>query len=246
MGLWTTGGQLFIGNLLLNNESDPSVNAIADAFQIAGPSTTVPPLYMSLHSLPPTSAGLGEPTAAEYEGYARASYSRTQSLSAPRWSTAVVSTPDGNLYQWSNAFSIQWPTAGGASTGVTCKYWGMWTASTGGTFIAYGPIVPTSTNFKLGFVETGALDVVVLESGHGLVATDEVYVFQPYSGNLGSAFTTGSGLERTLSADASESVTLNSALTSSGPVLLVKKSSITVAAGNIPTAAAGSIKLFIT
>lgn len=250
MSMFTTSGQLFIGNLLFNNQADSSVNPIASAFQIAGPSATVPPLYVSLHSIPPTNAGLGEPTSTaggEYVGYARASYDRTQNLVTPRWTATAVSTPEGTstLYEWSNAFQIQWPTAGSGSTGVTCKYWGLWTAATVGTFIAYGPIVPVSTNFKLGYVENGALSTIVLESGHGIVNTDEIYVFHVYRGYLGSAFSTPSGLERTVNADATRSIGVSVALADDGPVMVVKKSSITVAAGSVPTAASGSLKLYI-
>lgn len=249
MTMMSSSWRRSIGELYLNNRIDSSSNPICDAFSVTVPTSTIPSLYVSLHTTDPGLTGSGEVTTTAYVGYARASYSRDH-LNPPAggawWTYSNATAESETVGYFFNASAIQWPTCSGGTSPV-CKYWGLWTAQSGGNFICGGPMIATGASFRVGYVTAGTFDRIYAES-HGLTAgppADVIYVYSPYK-SLGGATSSGiGGIERTVSATATDYFDITVSLGSLGAVVFVEKASITVDSGKIPNVPAGSLALYL-
>lgn len=109
--------------LLQHIFQNAAVANIGDASGLQ-PSGTAGSLYIALHSADPTSDGSG--AAVSYGSYARVAVAR----SGAGWTVASN--------QVTNAAVITFPTATSGST--TATHVAVWTALTGGTMVAFGPL----------------------------------------------------------------------------------------------------------
>jgi hypothetical protein len=239
-GLGNVGADYF--DILLNNNVGSGVT-IAQALQITTPQppSSVPPLYISLHTGDPGNSGSNETSVA---GYQRASYQRTLFSSGGSNFFPWTKTQGSSLAPttWTNYSSISFATVSGSDT---ITHWGIWTALTGGGFILGGPLRASGASVKLAYATAvGTIHSV----GHGLTAGNTIRVWNAYDNfNGGTAPLTTPGVTRVVDTGPNTDdfdITVN--LDAVGPVGYVLSGSLSLVSGSVPSIAAGGIVISVT
>lgn len=236
-GLGNVGADYF--DILLNNRNDSGIT-IAGAFGITSSQTSVPPLYISLHTGDPGNTGSNETS---ITGYQRASYQRTQFSVGGSNFFPWTKTQPGSLgpTTWTNYSSISFATV---SDSATITHWGIWTALTGGGFVLGGPLRASGASVKLAYAST---TTKIQSAAHGLLATNVIRVWNAYDNfNQGTAPLTTPGVTRVVAAaPGTNDFDVTVALDAIGPVGYILSGSLSLVSGSVPSIAAGGIVISV-
>ena len=243
-----------IGQLLLNGDASSANNTVFNTLGVSQ-ATNSSNLYVSLHTGNPgeTAGGANEVSTSAYVNYLRTAVRREKSFATPGTSKWTQSTSSGILF--TNADAIVFPICGTGSTG-TITHWGIYDASSGGSLVAYGPLISSGAVWNIGCVTSAVTTTRVFCRSHGLVANDLIRMYQIYNGVVNTLAGATNGLSASVaSVDASSpslyfdiggagSVDVASFTTNtSAAFAFVKIASIALADGKIPSIPAGGLTL---
>ncbi len=231
-----------IGETYLNGDVSLSSNVVAYALGLTQ-ATNSGYLYVSLHKGSPGSDAPGtELTTTDDPNYARSAVRREKSHGSgtSKW------TFTSNAF--TNAEAINFLQCGTGATG-TVTNWGIYDAATGGNLLFHGPLVASTATLKIGYHtgedDTGSADLrFVFSRAHSLANSDTIRMYQLYDGDLGNSSSTSgatNGAEATVSGVTTDTFEISYDFGSTGGFMFVKSSSISLAAGKIPSIPAGGM-----
>lgn len=202
-------------------------------------------LYVSLRTSFSANGPGNEVTTTEYPGYARVAVRRERSFASPGTSKWTWSSPS-----FTNAEAINFPICGTGASG-TIIGWAIYDAATGGNVLFHGPLSASGASFKVGYhtgedASNNTDATFVFSRAHGLSNSDTIRMYQVYDGNLGSgSFATGgtNGALATVSGVTADTFQISGTFATVGALMFVKSSSISLAAGKIPSIPAGAMSI---
>lgn len=233
-----------IGEVYLNGDMTFANNPIAYGFGVTQ-ATNSGYLYVSLRTSFSADGAGNEVTTTEYPGYARVAVRREKSFASPgasKWTWGTTS--------FTNLEAINFPICGTGASG-TIIGWGIYDAATGGNEMFHGPLVASTATFKVGYhtgedASNNPDATFVFSRAHGLSNSDTIRMYQVYDGNLGSgSFATGgtNGALATVSGVTADTFQISGSFATVGAIMFIKSSSISLAAGKIPSIPAGGMTI---